>query len=78
MFYDIIVDFGGFKWLIQTTDFHDIGKQIGILIEPDGIHVMKKSKYSGMFGDYSSYSSEYDEIGDVAYTAEDEETEAEE
>jgi len=25
---------------------------------------MKKSEYSGMFGDYSSYSAEYDEIND--------------
>jgi spermidine/putrescine transport system ATP-binding protein len=25
---------------------------------------MKKSTYSGAFGDYSSYSSEYDEISD--------------
>jgi spermidine/putrescine transport system ATP-binding protein len=25
---------------------------------------MKKSEYSGLFGDYSSYSAEYDEIAD--------------
>lgn len=25
---------------------------------------MKKSRYSGMFGDYSSYSSEYDELNE--------------
>ena len=25
---------------------------------------MKKSEYSGMFGDYSSYSAEYDEIAE--------------
>ena len=62
--YDIIVDFSGFKWLIQTTDFHPVGSYIGIRLGPEDIHVMKKSKYSGMFGDYSSYSAEYDEIGD--------------
>jgi spermidine/putrescine transport system ATP-binding protein len=28
---------------------------------------MKKSHYSGMFGDYSSYSEEYEEIGDASY-----------
>ena len=54
MQYDIIVDFYGFKWLIQTTDFCPVGEKIGIKIDPDGIHVMKKSEYSGMFGDYSS------------------------
>ncbi len=63
--YDTIVDFYGFKWLIQTTDFCPVDSHIGIKIDPDGIHVMKKSQYSGMFGDYSSYSEEYDEIGDA-------------
>ena len=73
--YDIIVDFYGFKWLIQTTDLSPVGSRIGIKIDPDGIHVMKKSQYSGMFGDYSSYSEEYEEISDTEYTPEDEEGE---
>ena len=60
--YDTIVDFYGFKWLIQTTDFCPVDSRIGIKIDPDGIHVMKKSQYSGMFGDYSSYSEEYEEL----------------
>ena len=72
---DIIVDFYGFKWLIQTTDLSPVGSRIGIKIDPDGIHVMKKSQYSGMFGDYSSYSEEYEEISDTEYTPEDEEGE---
>ncbi len=76
--YDIIVDFHGFKWLIQTTDYHPEGAVIGIRLNPEDIHIMKKSKYSGMFGDYSSYSSEYDEIGDASIDTEQEETEAEE
>lgn len=62
--YDTIVDFKGFKWLIQTTDLHKPGEYIGIRLTPNDIHVMKKSEYSGMFGDYSSYSAEYDEIND--------------
>ena len=60
--YDIIVDFRGFKWLIQTTDFHGVGSTIGIRLNPEDIHIMHKSEYSGMFGDYSSYSAEYDEL----------------
>ena len=71
--YDTIVDFYGFKWLIQTTDYCPAGSHIGIKIDPDGIHVMKKSQYSGLFGDYSSYSEEYDEIGDADYVPEEEE-----
>ena len=71
--YDTIVDFYGFKWLIQTTDYHPVGSVIGIQLDPDCIHVMKKSEYSGMFGDYSSYSEEYEEIGDADYEPEEEE-----
>lgn len=60
--YDIIVDFQGFKWLIQTTDHSPVGSKIGVKIDPDGFHIMKKSEYSGLYGDYSSYSTEYDEL----------------
>ena len=35
MQYDIIVDFRGFKWLIQTTDHCPEGARIGIKIDPD-------------------------------------------
>ena len=66
MQYDIIVDFRGFKWLIQTTDHSPVGARIGVKIDPDGFHIMKKSAYSGTFGDYSSYSDEYDELSDAA------------
>ena len=71
--YDTIVDFKGFKWLIQTTDYHPEGETIGIILNPDDIHIMHKSQYSGMFGDYSSYSEEYDELEDVSLLEEDEE-----
>ena len=64
--YDIIVDFKGFKWLIQTTDFQPVGATVGIRLNPEDIHIMHKSEYSGMFGDYSSYSAEYDELAEDA------------
>ena len=60
--YEIIVDINGFKWMIQTTDFVDVDEHIGLYIEPDAIHIMRKSEYSGMFGDYSSFSNELDEL----------------
>jgi len=63
--YEIIVDINGFKWMIQTTDFVDVDEHIGLYIEPDAIHIMKKSKYSGMFGDYSSFSMEMDELPEI-------------
>ena len=63
--FEMIVDIDNFKWMIQTTDYYPVGTKIGIQIEPDAIHVMKKSKYSGQFGDYSSYSDEIDELSVV-------------
>jgi spermidine/putrescine transport system ATP-binding protein len=62
---EAIVDIDGFKWMIQTTDPVEEGAHVGITLEPDAIHIMKKSKYSGMFGDYSSFSNELDELSNA-------------
>lgn len=70
--YEIIVDINGFKWMIQTTDFVDVDERIGLYIEPDAIHIMKKSEYSGLYGDYSSYSNELDELSEPESENEDE------
>ena len=59
---EAIVDIDGFKWMIQTTDPVQEGAYIGVTLEPDAIHIMKKSEYSGRFGDYSSFSNELDEL----------------
>ncbi len=72
VYYEIIVDISGFKWMIQTTDYCAPGSVIGLYIEPDAIHVMKKSEYSNMFGDYSSFSEEFDELSDVDAEVEEE------
>ena len=63
--YEIIVDIKGFKWMIQSTDYVAPEATIGLFIEPDAIHIMKKSKYSGKFGDYSSFSDEIDQLSDA-------------
>ncbi len=63
--YEIIVDIRGFKWMIQSTKEQNVGDEIGLIIEPDSIHIMKKSVYSGKFGDYSSFSDEIDHLSDI-------------
>jgi len=63
--YEIIVDIKGFKWMIQSTDYVAPDSTIGVYIEPDAIHVMKKSEYSNMFGDYSTFSDEMDHLSDI-------------
>ena len=72
-YYEIIVDIAGFKWMIQTTDYCAPGAKIGLYIEPDAIHVMKKSEYSGKFGDYSTFSEEMDYLSDPDAGVEEEE-----
>ena len=62
-YYEIIVDVHGFKWMLETSDYVAPDEVIGLDIEPEAIHVMKKSEYSGMFGDYSSFSDELDNLG---------------
>ena len=71
--FEILVDVGGFIWMIQTTEEnHKVGEEIGMYIEPDAIHIMNRSEYSGEFGDYSSFSDEMDHISDASYNWEDE------
>ena len=71
--FEILVDVDGFIWMIQTTEEnHKVGETIGMYIEPDAIHIMNRSEYSGEFGDYSSFSDEMDHISDAQYNWEDE------
>ena len=64
-YYEIIIDVKGFKWMLETSDFVAEGSVIGLEIVPDAIHVMKKSEYSGRFGDYSTYSEEAEHLSDI-------------
>ncbi len=74
--FEILVDVGGFIWMIQTTEEnHKVGERIGMYIEPDAIHIMNRSEYSGEFGDYSSFSDEMDHISDASYNWEEGEDE---
>ena len=64
-YYEIITDVCGFKWMIETSDAVSDGATVGLSIDPDAIHVMKKSEYSGKYGDYSTYSEEAEHLSDV-------------
>ncbi len=70
--FEIIIDVNDFKWMIQTTDYHAVGETVGLYIEPDAFHIMRKSKYSDMFGDYSTFSDEMETMGDANADGEDE------
>ena len=51
--------------MIQTTDENFVGDNVGLYIEPDAIHIMKKSEYSGKYGDYSTYSEEIELLSEI-------------
>lgn len=56
---EIIIDVDGFKWMVQTIEYKNVGDIIGLGISPEDIHIMQKSKYSSEIGDYSSFSDEF-------------------
>jgi len=60
--YEFIVDVQGFKWMIQSTETQAVGDVIGISVDAEWIHIMKKSRYSDEIGDYSCYSDEFEEL----------------
>ena len=65
--YEMIIDINGFKWMIQTTDYVAPESEVGLYIEPDAIHIMARSEYSGRYGDYSSFSDELDQLSNPQY-----------
>ena len=69
-YYEIIDEIKGFKCIIESTHNQTVGSTIGLNIIPDAIHIMKKPKYSGLYGDYSSFSEEFDELSDATYEEE--------
>ena len=75
VFFEIFVDVGGFIWMVQPTHYHAAGNTVGMYIEPDAIHIMKRSEYSGEFGDYSTFSDEMDHFSDAEYNWEEERNE---
>ncbi len=44
--YEIKLEVEGTQWLCHTTDYQEVGKEVGIMLTPDDIHIMKKSQYS--------------------------------
>lgn len=41
--YEMIVDVRGEEWMIQSTDAEEPGSRVGMIIDPEDIHIMKKS-----------------------------------
>ena len=57
---EVIVEICGFRWMIQTTKMVSKGDRTGIFLKPDDIHIMKKSQYSDMYKEDTSFLKEMD------------------
>ena len=44
--YEMIVESPSLTWMVHSTDLVAEGSTVGISLEPDAIHIMKKSEYS--------------------------------
>lgn len=42
--YEMVIEANGFSWLVQNTKCYEPGKQVELLVTPDDIHVMKKTR----------------------------------
>ena len=42
--YEIIIEGDGVKWMVHDTAFFPVGQEVGLIIKPFDIHIMKKSE----------------------------------
>ena len=40
--YEMMVEGGGFEYMIQSTDMAPVGANVGLTFNPEDIHVMKR------------------------------------
>ena len=46
VYYEMMVNSAGYLWKVHSTVMSETGSKVGMMIEPDLIHVMHKSEYS--------------------------------
>ena len=42
--YEMIVDVDNYEYLIHSTRYSEVGEKVGLILEPDSIHIMKAGK----------------------------------
>ncbi|MDO4543313.1 MAG: polyamine ABC transporter ATP-binding protein [Clostridia bacterium] len=47
--YEVLVDCGGYEWIVHTTEVATEGQHVGISIPKDAIHIMKKTRQTNIF-----------------------------
>ncbi len=62
--YEVDVDCGGYEWVIQTTDYVRVGETVGISLQPDAIHIMKKTRQMNIFDGVAYPEDSAVEIGE--------------
>ena len=46
--YEFDIDCGGYEWIVHSTDHVPVGEKVGLSIEPDAIHIMKKTRANNL------------------------------
>ena len=41
-YYEMEIDANGYEFTVQSTSGHEVDEQVGLYVEPNGIHIMKK------------------------------------
>ena len=64
--YEIIVKGDtGIEWMIQDVDPVDVGKRVGLTVDPDDIQIMRKSRFSPLPGSFGARNvKDEDEFGE--------------
>ena len=61
--YEIIVKGDtGIEWMIQDVDPVEVGKRVGLTVDPDDIQIMRKSRFSPAPGSYGVRGVKDDDI----------------
>ena len=83
--YEIIADADGYKWMIHSTKDRAVGEEIGMRIDPEDIHIMRKMsntfdaytakggqiEFAGTFADYPGLTLDEDTVFTVVIHPED-------
>lgn len=59
--YEIVVNSNNHKWLIHTTKYQEPGNEVGLMVYPHDIHIMKKSRVK-KYSDDDSPSIDEEEL----------------
>ncbi len=59
----IVISDDGIEWMVHDVDPVKVGQRVGLTVDPDDIHIMRKSQFSPKPGSFGAQGVEEDENG---------------